>query len=144
MQASWGENLIIAKTANCQVARRFNLVSNEMNVLTLHDPSRDMTVRLEYGAMYLKLHGAAAFSFYQNGTFDTRTQFLYFDSIGAYTGAITKQHDCQLVEYLAGSGTANYRFFLASNHGGAVEMHDGGHALWQHALPVIQERALMR
>ncbi len=118
------------ETVNCQAAWRFNLVSNENNAIVLHDPSRNMTMRLEYGAMYLKADGAAAFTLYQYGTFDTHEQFQHFDANGTYTGAITKQHGCQFVEYLAGASQPSYRFFLAYNYGGTVELYDSSRDLW--------------
>ncbi len=118
------------ETVNCQPAWRFNLVRREMNAIELHDPSRNMTVRLEYGAMYLKAAGATSFSLYQYGTFDRRERFSHYDSNGAWTGTITKQHGCKLVEYLAGSSSPNFRFVLANNNGGAVEMYDSSRDMW--------------
>ena len=118
------------ETVNCQPAWRFNLVSNENNAIVLHDPSRNMTVRLEYGAMYLKANGAADFSLYQYGTFDTREQVQHVDANGIYTGAITKLHSCQFVEYLAGSSQPSFHFFLANNNGGTVELYDNSRDLW--------------
>lgn len=118
------------ETIDCKIYYRFNLVRNEMNVLTLNDPTRNMTVRLDYSGMYLKPAGAADFSFYQAGTFDTREQFQHFDANGAFTGAITKLHACEYVEYLAGATSPTFRFFLANNNNGAVELYDGGRNLW--------------
>jgi hypothetical protein len=118
------------ETINCQVAYRFNLVSHENNAIILNDPSRDMTIRLDYDGMYLKPHGATEFSFYQAGTFDRREQFQHFDANGAYTGAITKLHACEFVEYLAGATSPTFRFHLANNANGAVELYDGSRDLW--------------
>lgn len=118
------------ETIDCRIAYRFNLVRNEMNAIELHDPSRGMTIRLTYDGMYLKAAGAAGFSFYQNGTFDRRLRFEHRDAAGQYTGAISKQHACQWVEYLAGASAPTFRFSHASANASSVEMYDGSRDLW--------------
>ena len=112
------------ETINCRPSYRFTLVSNELNTLTIFDASRNMTVRLDYSGMYLKPSGSTAFTLYQKGTFDTRTQFQHVDSRGTYSGAITKLDGCNWVEYLAGSHTANWHFVERSTTPQSVELFD--------------------
>lgn len=112
------------ETVNCRAANRFTLVSNQLNELTLFDASRGMTVRLNYDGMWLKASGASDFTFYQSGTFDTRTQF-HHDA-----GAITKGHGCTWVEWFNGAATAAYSFAERGTTTGSVELYDGTRDIW--------------
>jgi len=118
------------ETINCQPAYRFTLVRNEMNTLTIYDASRDMTVRLDYSGMWLKPSGAADFSFYQAGTFDTRDQFQHVDANGTYTGAITKLDGCRWVEWFAGASAPTYYFEERGTTANHVELYDGSRDIW--------------
>lgn len=111
------------ETVNCKAAWRFTVASDALNTLTLFDASRGMTIRLTYDGMYLKEKGATGFSFYQKGSFDTRTQFKHYDASG-YTGALTKQHGCGWVEYLAGSKSADWRFKELGRNASYVDLYD--------------------
>jgi len=113
------------ETIDCRVVYRFNLVRNEMNTLELHDPTRNMSILLNYEGMFLKPAGATGFSFYQAGAFDTRTQFSHYDANGAWTGTITKQHGCSFVEYLASATTPTFRFGYKQATADFVEIYDG-------------------
>lgn len=112
------------ETINCKVAYRFTVVSNIMNTLTLFDASRGMTVQLNYEGMSLKEKGATKFTFYQQGSFDTREQFKHYDNKGNFTGALTKQHACGWVEYLAGSHAPDWRFVEVGRNKDFVDLYD--------------------
>ena len=118
------------ETVDCRVMWRFTLVSNEMNNLTLYDASRGMTVLLNYDGMFLKPAGAANFSLYQNGTFDTRTMFDHIDANGAHTGTVVKRHGCRWEEWFPGGGAAAFTFVQGGADVNAVEMYDGSRSIW--------------
>jgi hypothetical protein len=107
------------ETVDCRVLWHFRELSNQLNVLTLYDDSRGMTVRLTYDGMYLKAAGAADFSFYQAGTFDTRTLFDNGDS------AISKHDGCVWEEWFHGASGPAFRFTQSGIDNGAVELYDG-------------------
>lgn len=112
------------ETVNCRATNRFTLVSNQLNELTLFDASRGMTMRLNYDGMWLKAAGASDFTFYQSGTFDTRTQF-HHDA-----GAITKGHGCTWVEWFNGAAGPAYNFAERGTTPGSVELYDGTRDIW--------------
>lgn len=118
------------ETVNCKVLWRFNLLSNELNTLTLHDPSRNMTVRLDYTGMYLKAASASTFTLYQRGTFDTRTHFNHYDQNGTYTGSIAKLDGCTWVERSSGQSQVAYRFVQRSASADSIELYDGSRDIW--------------
>lgn len=118
------------ETINCRVAFRFTAVSNELNTLTLFDASRNMTVRLNYQGMYLKPSGAADFSFYQAGTFDTRTQFENYNPNGSLASTISKRHGCVWQEQFVGAHTPAFSFVEKSTNNDAVELFDASRNLW--------------
>lgn len=106
------------ETVDCRVFNRFTLVRNEVNTLTLYDASRDMTMLLNYEGMFLKAHGASGFSFYQNGTFDTRTLFQHADA------AISKHHACVWEEWFSGASRPTFSFVQSAVSPDAVELYD--------------------
>ena len=110
--ASWVE------TVDCRVVNRFREVSNALNTLTLYDQSRDMAMRLTYDGMYLKAHGAADFSLYQYGTFDTRKSFRHAD------GVIAKRNACAWEEWFPGGSQPAFRFVQSGVDAAAVELYD--------------------
>ena len=112
------------ETVDCKPLWRFTVVSNQMNTLTLFDASRGMTVQVNYDGMYLKEKGATQFKFYQKGTFDKRWQFSHHDAKGVYTGAITIQHGCNVVEYLAGASSPTWRFKQTNRTNEYVDIFD--------------------
>lgn len=114
------------ETVDCRVFWRFTVVANELNQITLYDASRGMTVRLTYDGMYLKPAGQRDFTFYQAGTFDTRTLFRHNDANGAYTGTIIKRNACAWEEYFPGNSAPAYRFVQSGIDANAVEMYDQG------------------
>ncbi len=114
------------ETVDCKIYWHFKVVTNQLNTLTLFDASRGMTMQLTYDGMYLKPKGATAFTFYQKGTFDTRTQFSHYDQNNTYTGALTKQHACGWVEYLSGATSPTWRFNQIGWTPGYVDLYDGG------------------
>ena len=118
------------ETVNCQVLWRFALVRNEVNMITLYDASRGMTVKLDYQGMWLLPQGAAGFSLYQVGTFDTRTQFEHWDANGVYTGAITRLHGCGWHEWFPGGSSPAFQFVDSATSGDAVEIYDRGRDLF--------------
>jgi hypothetical protein len=117
------------ETVDCRPLWRFTVLSNEMNTLTLYDASRDMTVRLTYEGMYLKASGASGFTYYQPGTFDTRTLFEHNDANGAYTGTIIKRDGCRWEEHFPGVSGAAFTFTQGSITPQAVEIYDGSRDL---------------
>ncbi len=118
------------ETVNCTAAWRFTLVSNQNNTLTLYEASRGMTMMLNYDGMYLKAQGASDFTFYQAGTFDTRTIFYHNDAAGNYTGSISKGHGCEWSEWFPGYPSASFHFVEKSTTAGGVEMYDGSRDLY--------------
>lgn len=112
------------ETVDCKPLWRFTIVSNEMNELTVFDASRGMTVKVNYDGMFLKEKGATKFTFYQKGTFDKRWQFSHHDAQGKYTGAITIQHACNVVEYLAGASGPSFKFKQTNRTNEYVDMYD--------------------
>ena len=129
------------ETVDCKIFWRFTLLAKSMNVVTLYDKSRDMTVQLTYGGMYLKAKGAAGFTFYQKGTFDTRNQFTHVDPHGTYSGALTKLNACQWVEYLAGSHTANWHFVETARNSDNVDLFDASRSL---TVRLSKDRMLLK
>ena len=118
------------ETVSCRAANRFTIVRNETNSLTLLDAGRGMTMRLDYQGMWLKAAGAVEFSFYQAGTFDTRTQFKHVDGNGTYTGAITKGHACSWVEWFPGASGPAFQFMERGTNPSSVELYDRSRDLW--------------
>jgi hypothetical protein len=117
------------ETVDCRVLWRFTALSNEMNVLTLYDASREMTVRLTYEGMFLKPAGAADFSFYQPGTFDTRTLFEHRDANGTYSGTIIKRDACRWEERFPGGSGPAFTFTTGTATPQWVEIYDGSRDL---------------
>lgn len=118
------------ETVDCRVLWRFHLESNGVNQLDLIDDSRGMRVRLNYEGMWLKAAGAADYSFYQRGTFDTRTQFFHYDAAGNFTGAITKKPGCVWDEQFAGQSAPTFHFVQSAISNAAVEIYDASRTLW--------------
>lgn len=118
------------ETINCRIAYRFTLVSNEMNTLTIFDASRNMTVRLNYEGMFLKAAGATNFTFYQPGTFDTRTQFKNMNPNGTHASNITKQHACVWQEWFLGARGPAYNFVEKNTNASSVELYDVSRNMW--------------
>lgn len=112
------------ETVDCRPLWRFTLVSNAANTLTLYDASRGMTIQLNYDGMYLKPVGQSSFTYYQPGTFDTRTQFFHYDANGTYTGSINRRDGCVWEEWFPGSSLPAYRFRQTLVTNDAVEMYD--------------------
>lgn len=118
------------ETIDCQVRYRFSLVSNELNTLTIFDQSRNMTVRLDYSGMHLKAAGATGFTFYQEGTFDTRTRFENQNPNGSVASVISKRHGCQWAEWFTGASAPTYYFVQKATNNNEVEIFDGSRNMW--------------
>jgi hypothetical protein len=117
------------ETVDCRALNRFTAVSNETNTLTLYDASRGMTMRLTYDGMWLKAAGAVDFTFYQAGTFDTRTLFEHSDANGVYTGSILKHDACRWDETFPGGGGPAFTFHQTVVTNDSVELYDASRAL---------------
>lgn len=116
------------ETVGCKALWKFKEVTNELNRLTLHDASRNMTMQLTYDAMYLKANGATTFTKYQNGTFDKRQRFSHYQN-GNYTGALSIGHACSWVEYLAGATSPSWRFVETASNASSIRLYDAGRKL---------------